>query len=52
LRPPLPPERRVVNTIPLSVSVEAGMPWVATAPRKAASTIGPVTRGWAVTERA
>ena len=26
LRPPLPPEKRVVNTIPLSVSVEAGAP--------------------------
>ncbi len=28
LRPPRPPERRVVNTIPLSVSVDAGTPWV------------------------
>ena len=26
LRPPLPPENRVVNTMPLSVSVEAGAP--------------------------
>ena len=27
LRPPWPPDRRVVNTIPLSVNVEAGTPW-------------------------
>ena len=26
-RPPLPPERRVENTILLSVSVDAGQPW-------------------------
>src|ERR687892_50061 len=52
LRPPLPPENRVVNTIVLSVSVEAGIPCVATASRKVASTIGPVTRWWAVTDSA
>ncbi len=39
----LPPDRRVVNTMPLSVSVEAGIPWVAMALRNSASTIGPVT---------
>ena len=44
LRPPRPPANRVVNTIPLSVSVEAGTPCAATAARNAASTIGPVTR--------
>ncbi len=48
----LPPESRVVNTMPLSVSVEAGIPCVATVLRNAASTIGPVTRWWAVTRRA
>jgi hypothetical protein len=51
LRPPLPPARRVVNTIPLSVSVDAGVPWPA-AVRNAARTIGPVTRAWAVTDNA
>jgi hypothetical protein len=40
----------VVKTMP-SVSVEAGMPWVAQALRKVERTIGPVTRRWAVTER-
>jgi hypothetical protein len=39
-----------VKTIPLSVSVEAGIPCVATVSRKVASTIGPVTRWWAVIE--
>jgi hypothetical protein len=39
----LPPENRVVNTSPLSVSVEAGTPWSATAVRNVASTIGLVT---------
>ncbi len=38
--------------MPLSVSVEAGIPCVATVSRKVASTIGPVTRWWAVTESA
>jgi hypothetical protein len=33
LRPPFPPENRVVNTIPLSVSVDAGVPWAAAAAR-------------------
>src|SRR4029434_4975004 len=27
LRPPRPPDRRVVKTMPLSVNVEAGGPW-------------------------
>ena len=43
LRPPLPPDRRVVNTIGLSVRVEAGTPWAATAAPNAARTTGPVT---------
>lgn len=30
LRPPLPPANRVVKTMPLSVSVEYGMPWCST----------------------
>ena len=50
--PFLPWESRVVKTMPLSVSVEAGIPCSATVWRKVASTIGPVTRRWAVTERA
>jgi hypothetical protein len=52
LRPPRPPENRVVKTIPLSVRVEAGAPWAVTAARNVASTIGPVTRAQAVTDRA
>jgi hypothetical protein len=36
----------------MSVNVEAGAPWRATAARNAASTTGPVTRQWAVTDRA
>jgi putative transposase len=52
LRPPRPPESRVVNTMPLSVKVEAGIPWSATAARNWASTMGPVTRWWAVTRSA
>jgi hypothetical protein len=48
LRPPLPPASRVVKTIPLSVRVEAGIPCSATVSRNAVSTIGPVTRWWAV----
>ena len=47
-----PPDSRVVKTMPLSVSVEAGMPWLATAARNAATTTGPVTRRCAVTRRA
>lgn len=35
----LPPESRVVNTVPLSVSVEAGVLCVATALRNSASTV-------------
>ena len=52
LRPPRPPESRVVKTIPLSVSVEAGIPCSATALRNWSSTIGPVTRVGAVTRSA
>ena len=52
LRPPLPPERRVVNTIPLSVSVDAGAPCLLTASRNVSTTMVPVTRRWAVTDRA
>ena len=44
LRPPLPPDSRVVKTMPLSVKVEAGAPCLSQAARNAASTIGPVTR--------
>ena len=51
-RPPRPPERQVVNTIPLSVDVENGMPWVVQQRVKVSTTIGPVTRLWAVTESA
>ena len=47
LRPPLPPENRVVKTMPLSVRVAAGVPCCSQAPRKASSTIGPVPRAWA-----
>jgi hypothetical protein len=36
----------------MSVKVEAGMPYCAQAARNAASTIGPVMRAWAVTDRA
>jgi hypothetical protein len=52
LRPPLPPDSRVVKTMPLSVRVEAGMPCVSTASRNVSTTMGPVTRRWAVTESA
>jgi hypothetical protein len=52
LRPPLPPARRVVKTMPLSVSVEAGVPKRAVAARKRPRTAGPVTGWWAVTSRA
>lgn len=36
----------------MSVNVGAGMPYCAQAARNAASTIGPVMRVWAVTDRA
>ncbi len=36
--------------MPLSVNVEAGIPCVATVSRKLVSTIGPVMRGWALTD--
>jgi hypothetical protein len=52
LRPPLPPDSRVVNTIPLSVRVEAGMPCVSSALVNVVTTTLPVTRRWAVTEMA
>jgi len=41
-----------VKTIPLSVNVEAGQPKRSTVARKVASTIGPVTRWWTVTDSA
>jgi hypothetical protein len=44
--------RGVVNTIVLSVRVDAGVPWAATAARKVSRAIGPVTRGQADTCRA
>jgi hypothetical protein len=43
--------KRVVKTMPLSVSVEAGMPCSAAGVAERATTIGPVTRRWAVTDR-
>jgi hypothetical protein len=52
LRPPVRPENRVVKTIPLSVSVEAGVPCCAQAARNVVTTIGPVTRFQAVTDKA
>jgi hypothetical protein len=52
LRPPLPPDRRVVKTIALSVKVEAGVPKRDRAARKRSRTAGPVTGWWAVTSRA
>jgi hypothetical protein len=45
LRPPLPPEKRVVYTILLSVKVEAGTPCISVVSPKRSNTIGPVTRG-------
>jgi hypothetical protein len=48
----LPPAKRVVKTIPLSVKVEAGGPKRATAARKRSRAIGLVTGWWAVTSRA
>jgi hypothetical protein len=50
--PPRPPARRVVKTRPLSVRVEAGMPWSSQAARKVSRVAGPVTVLWAVMERA
>ena len=44
-RPARPPAKRVVNTMPLSDSTEAGMPWSATVCRNTATTTGPVTVG-------
>ena len=44
LRPPRPPASRAVNTMPLSVSVDAGIPCWVRVSRKVAVTIGPVTR--------
>ncbi|WP_431916338.1 hypothetical protein [Nonomuraea jabiensis] len=44
--------RRVAKTMPLSVTVEAGTPWAATAWRKASRTIGPVMCRRQVTRRA
>jgi hypothetical protein len=38
--------------LPLSVRVEAGIPYAATVFLKAASTIAPVTLAWAVIDRA
>ena len=52
LRPPLPPANRVVKTMPLSVSVETGIPWAATHAWNDATTMGPVTRSWTVTRNA
>jgi hypothetical protein len=52
LRPPRPPDRRVVKTMPLSVRVEAGAPCCPHAARKASRTMGPVTRAWPATDRA
>src|SRR5438105_7900327 len=51
LRPPVPPDRRVVNTMPLSVSVDAGAPWLVTAAPEGVHDDGAVTRRWAVTDR-
>ena len=44
--------KRVVNTKPLSVKVENGDAVAFDGGRKVATTIGPVTRWWAVTDRA
>ena len=52
LRPPRPPASRVVQTMPLSVRVEAGMPCFAQAARKVARVTSPVVTGCAVTDRA
>ena len=48
----LPPESLVVKTMPLSVNVDAGRPCSLDAARKVSTTIGPVTRWWAVTDMA
>ena len=52
LRPPLPPDSRVVNTMPLSVRVEAGAPCAGDGGAERRETMGPVTRFQAVTDRA
>jgi len=44
LRPPLPQDKRVVKTMPLSVNFYAEMPCVSTALRNNARRIGPVKR--------
>ncbi len=41
---------RVVNTNPLSVNVDCGVPWTEQAARKASTTMRPVTGAWAVAE--
>src|SRR5882757_4495038 len=46
VRPPW--AKRVVNTKPLSVKVDNGIPYRAIAWRKVATTAGPVTGRWAV----
>ena len=43
-----PCRNRVVKTKPLSVNVDAGMPWASIAARNAATTMSPVTGAWAV----
>ena len=48
LRPPRPPANLVVNTSPLPVKVEAGIPCSATADRNSVTTAGPLTRRCAV----
>ena len=45
-------EKRVVNTRPLSVKVENGVPCLAIVVRKVLTTAGPVTGWWAGTDRA
>jgi hypothetical protein len=51
-RPARPPAKRVVKTMPLSDSTEAGMPWSAIACRNVVTTAGPVTGWWQVIEMA
>ena len=52
LRPPLPPANRVVKTMPLSVRVEYGMPYLVRVLVNSLATICAVMRWWAVTESA
>lgn len=53
LREVLPPRaKRAVNTMPLSVKVENGIPWRAVAAWNVARTAIPVTGWCAVTDRA